>query len=114
MDKENGYRTSFRGGNYYAADKINSIIAKDTRAADSYSQHRIDLNEHLVRNKPETFFFRMNSNAMTGAGIFSGDILIVDRSITEMNGKVVIAVLDGEMMVRRLETSARYIRLIPE
>jgi DNA polymerase V len=43
----------------------------------------------------------MNRDVMTGAGIFKGDILIVDRSITETSGKVVIAVLDGEMMVHR-------------
>ena len=83
-------------------------------AADDYAERGIDLNEQLIRNKPATFFFRMNSNAMAGGGIFSGDILIVDRSITETNGKVVIAVLDGEMMVRRLERSAQRIRLIPE
>src|SRR5215216_3692437 len=74
----------------------------------------IDLNEQLIKNKPATFFFRMNGDSMEGAGIFSGDILIVDRSITNVNGKVVIAVLNGEMMVRRLDKSFNKIRLIPE
>ncbi len=77
-------------------------------------QHNFDLNEQLIRNKPATFFFRMNGDAMTGAGIFSGDALIVDRSITNTNGKVVVALLNGEMMVRRLEKSFNKIRLIPE
>jgi DNA polymerase V len=51
---------------------------------------------------------------MTGAGIFSGDALIVDRSITNANGKVIVAVLNGEMLVRRLEKGFNKVRLIPE
>ena len=82
--------------------------------ADEYMERGIDLNEQLIRNKPATFFFRMNGDAMTGAGIFSGDALIVDRSITNANGKVVIAILNGEMLVRRLEKTFNKIRLIPE
>jgi len=82
--------------------------------ADEYMERRIDLNEQLIKNKPATFFFRMNGDSMNGAGIFSGDVLIVDRSITNVNGKVVIAVLNGEMLVRRLEKTLNKIRLIPE
>ena len=44
----------------------------------------------------------MNSEAMQEAGIFPGDVLIVDRSLPALNGKVIIAVVNGEMMVRRL------------
>jgi DNA polymerase V len=83
-------------------------------AADDYSERAFDLNEQLVSNKTATYFLRMNGDAMAGAGIFSGDILIVDRSITNANGKVVIAMLNGEMMVRRLEKTINKIRLIPE
>ena len=82
--------------------------------ADEYMERGIDLNEQLIKNKPATFFFRMNGDSMNGAGIFSGDVLIVDRSITNVNGKVVIAVLNGEMLVRRLEKTLNKIRLIPE
>ena len=82
--------------------------------ADEYMERGIDLNEELIRNKPATFFFRMNGDAMTGAGIYSGDALIVDRSITNVNGKVVIAVLNGEMLVRRLEKTFNKVRLLPE
>lgn len=115
MDRENRYSAAYKGTKDFTQHKVHSANATGFgAAADDYSERGIDLNEQLIRNKPATFFFRMNSNAMTGAGIFSGDILIVDRSITETNGKVVIAVLDGEMMVRRLEKSAHKIRLIPE
>ena len=82
--------------------------------ADEYMERGIDLNEQLIKNKPATFFFRMNGDSMEGAGIFSGDVLIVDRSITNVNGKVIVAVLNGEMLVRRLEKTINKIRLLPE
>src|SRR5947209_20329577 len=69
-------------------------------AADDYAERGIDLNEQLIRNKPATFFMRVNSDAMVGAGIHKGDVVIVDRSLEAKTGKVVIAVLNGEMMIR--------------
>ena len=72
-------------------------------AADDYAERGIDLNEQLVRNKPATFFMRVNGNAMIGAGIFNGDVVIVDRSLQARNGSVIIAVLNGEMLIRRLQ-----------
>ena len=83
-------------------------------AADDYMERGIDLNEQLIRNKPATFFMRVCGDAMIGDGIFDGDIVIVDRSIKAATGKVVIAVLNGEMLIRRLEKTFNKIRLIPE
>ena len=74
-------------------------------AADDYAERGIDLNEQLIKNKPATFFLRVNSDAMIGAGIHQGDVVIVDRSLEAKNGKVVIAVVDGDMLIRRLEIS---------
>jgi DNA polymerase V len=82
-------------------------------AADDYAERGIDLNEQLVKNKPATFFMRVNSDAMTGAGIFLGDVVIVDRSLSAVNGKVVIAVVDGEMLIRRLDMANGKILLTP-
>ncbi|HZH36426.1 MAG TPA: S24 family peptidase, partial [Flavisolibacter sp.] len=73
----------------------------------------IDLNEQLVRNKPATFFMRVNSDAMVGAGIHNGDVVIVDRSLPATNGKVVIAIVDGEMLIRRYESNNNRGRLVP-
>ncbi|HEU4472973.1 MAG TPA: translesion error-prone DNA polymerase V autoproteolytic subunit [Flavisolibacter sp.] len=73
----------------------------------------VDLNEQLVRNRPATFVMRVNSNAMQGAGIHRGDVVIVDRSIEALNGKVIIALLDGEMLIRRLDISGGKRRLLP-
>ena len=83
-------------------------------AADDYMERGIDLNEQLIRNKPATFFMRVSGDAMTGAGIFNGDVVIVDRSIKADSGKVVIAILNGEMLIRRLEKTFNKIRLVPE
>lgn len=114
MESEYEY-SSYKGTKRFTQHNVHAANATGFgAAADDYSERGIDLNEQLIRNKPATYFFKMNGDAMTGAGIFSGDILIVDRSITNANGKVVIAVLNGEMMVRRLEKTINKIRLIPE
>jgi len=85
-----------------------------TAAADDYMERGIDLNEQLIHNKPATYFMRVSGNSMIGASIHDGDIVIVDRSIKAVNGKIVIAVIDGEMMIRRLEKTINRMRLIPE
>jgi DNA polymerase V len=74
----------------------------------------IDLNEQLIRNKPATFFMKVSGNSMINAGIFDGDIVIVDRSIKPQNGKIVIAVIDGEMLIRRYEKTINKLRLVPD
>lgn len=115
MEDEYGYSAAYKGTKDYTQQNVHSANATGFgAAADDYAERGIDLNEQLIRNKPATFFFRMNGDAMTGAGIFNGDILIVDRSITAVNGKVIIAILNGEMIVRRLEKTFNKIRLIPE
>ena len=54
----------------------------------------------------------MNSNAMRGAGIHKGDVVIVDRSLEATNGKVIIAVVDGELLIRKLEITEGKKRLL--
>ncbi|WNV05748.1 translesion error-prone DNA polymerase V autoproteolytic subunit [Candidatus Methylospira mobilis] len=81
---------------------LNRISAGFPSPADDYVEDRIDLNEQLIRNKAATFFLRVQGESMTGAGINPGDTLIVDRSLAPASGTVVIAVLDGELTVKRL------------
>lgn len=83
-------------------------------AADDYMERGIDLNEQLIRNKPATFFFRMRSDAMKDAGILDGDILVVDRSLKLSNGKIIVAILNGELLVRRFHKNFSSAFLIPE
>jgi len=83
-------------------------------AADDYMDKGIDLNEQLIRNKPATFFMRVQGSSMINSCIHDGDIVIVDRSIQPQSGKIIIAVVDGEMLIRRLEKTMNKLRLIPE
>ncbi|RYY89540.1 MAG: LexA family transcriptional regulator [Chitinophagaceae bacterium] len=73
----------------------------------------IDLNEQLIRNKESTYYLRVHSDAMSGAGIRRGDVVIVDRSLAPESGKVVIAAVNGELLIRRLELQNRRARLVP-
>jgi DNA polymerase V len=110
----------FQGAAYKGSKDFNQHQVKTANAtgfgaaADDYAERGIDLNEQLIRNKPATFFFRMQGDAMIDCGIFNGDVLVVDRSIKNANGKIVIAVLNGEMLVRRFEKTFNKMRLIPE
>ncbi|HPB32348.1 MAG TPA: translesion error-prone DNA polymerase V autoproteolytic subunit [Candidatus Sumerlaeota bacterium] len=70
--------------------------------ADDYVDRKLDLNEHLVRHPAATFFVRVEGESMTGAGIHSGDILIVDRALEPADRKIVIAVVNGELTVKRI------------
>ena len=82
-------------------------------AAD-YEEGKLDLNRHLIKNPPATFFVRVTGDSMVGAGIHSGDLLIVDRSLQPQNNNVIIAALDGELTVKRIHLRAGKITLVPE
>lgn len=81
---------------------IDKISAGFPSPADGYLDKELDLNELMVDSPPSTFFVRVEGDSMTGAGIFSGDMLIVNRAKEPTDGKIIIAVLDGELTVKRL------------
>jgi DNA polymerase V len=62
----------------------------------------LDLNNLLIKNPSATFFVRVDGDSMINAGIYSGDILIVDKSLDASNNDVVIAILNGEFTLKRL------------
>jgi DNA polymerase V len=74
---------------------------------------RIDLNEILLLRPDASFMFRVKGDSMTDAGIFDGDTLIVDRSITPAHNHIVVAIVDGDFTVKRLYMRAGRIRLMP-
>ena len=82
--------------------------------ADDHMDKSIDLNEHLVRNPPSTFFIKADGDSMKDAGIYSGDTLIVDRSVTPKDKQVVLAMLDGEFTVKRLRKKKGRVFLVAE
>lgn len=104
MDAENFFYSAYNGSKDFSQQNIRTANATGFgAAADDYVERGIDLNEQLIKNKPATFFMRVNSDAMTGAGIHIGDVVIVDRSLEPKNGKIVIAVVDGDLLIRKLE-----------
>jgi len=115
MELEQFYGLTYKGSKRFTQWDIPSANATGFgAAADDYMERGIDLNEQLIRNKPATFFMRVSGDAMTGAGIFNGDVVFVDRSVKAASGKVVIASLNGEMLIRRLEKTLNKLRLVPE
>lgn len=79
-----------------------------------YTTAEIDLTDHLMPNRASTYLVRARGHSMTGAGIWDGDELVVDRSIRPQDGHVVIAVLDGELTVKRLRIEADRVVLSSE
>ena len=82
--------------------------------ADDYLEGNLDLNKYLIQHPIATYFVRVTGDSMIGAGIHSGDILIVDRSLEPVNRRVVIAIVDGELTVKRLIRKNGTVMLMPE
>jgi DNA polymerase V len=82
--------------------------------ADDYLDGALDLNQHLIQHPTATFFVRVAGDSMQEAGIHSGDVLIVDRALPPSDGSVVIAVINGELTVKRLSKRHGTLMLLPE
>ena len=82
--------------------------------ADDYLEGNLDLNKYLIQHPVATYFVRVTGDSMIGAGIHSGDILIVDRSLEPTSRRVVIAIVNGELTVKRLIRKKDRVILMPE
>ncbi len=74
----------------------------------------IDLNKHLVKHPSATFYGRVKGYSLKNAGIDDGDLLIIDRSIEPIDGKIAVCYIDGEFTAKRIKISKNEILLIPE
>ena len=90
------------------------IAAGFPSPADDHLEAPLDLNAHLVKHPAATFVVRVDGDSMAGAGIYNGDLLVVDRSLDAKSGHIVVAVVNGEMTVKRLLIERKRIRLVPE
>ncbi len=81
---------------------------------DDYVERNLDLNEYLVKQPSATFFVRVEGDSMINAGIYENDILVVDRSVKPTDGKIIIAVVNGELTVKRLSDKPGHMCLLPE
>ncbi len=93
---------------------LSTVQAGFPSPADSYIEGTLDLNTFLIKHPAATFFVRVQGDSMTGAGIHSGDLLVVDRAVEARDGSIVIASCDGDLTVKRLRKQGATITLCPE
>ena len=82
--------------------------------AEDSIEGNLNLNEYLIHHPSATFFVRVAGDSMVNIGIFEGDILIVDRSLEPRHNHIVIAVVDGELTLKRLYKKSGTLRLLAE
>jgi DNA polymerase V len=81
---------------------------------DDLVEKPLDLNDLLIDNPTATFFVRVAGDSMEGAGIYDGDILVVDRSVQPTDGRIVVAAVFGELVVKRLRKYPNKAELVSE
>ena len=108
---------------FYSVDKTafeniplfeGSVSAGFPSPADDYMDMDLDLHDHLVQNPSATFCVKAIGESMKDAGIQSGDVMIVDRSLEPENRSIVLAVIDGEFTVKRVNVNDNEFYLMPE
>lgn len=92
---------------------VESVKAGFPSPADDFIDKKMSLDEFLIKHPAATYFVRVEGDSMIGAGIFPGDILIIDKSLQPKNKSIVIASLNGEFTVKRFEKRNEQIYLVP-
>ncbi len=82
---------------------LDSVSAGFPSPATDYMENKLDLNEYLIKHPAATFIVKAKGSSMTDANIFSGDLLIVDRSVSPKNNDIVIASIFGDLTVKKLQ-----------
>lgn len=98
--------------------ELNLLLIEGVRAgfpspAADFIDVSIDLNKHLIKHPSATFYARAKGDSMKDAGIFDGDLLIVDKSIDPADGKIAICYVNGEFTVKRIKKEKDEVWLIP-
>lgn len=91
-----------------------TVAAGFPSPAEAYTENPLDLNELLIKKPQATFFVRVQGDSMINAGVYNGDLVIVDRSLAPANGQVVVAIIDGEFTLKRFLQNLKGVFLIPE
>lgn len=106
-------------GNYQPSQRLNiplflqRVSAGFPSPAEDYIEKTLDLNELCIQHPAATFFVRVDGESMIGAGIFPGDVLVVDRSLRAQHGDIIIASLESEMTVKELHLNPPPVYLLP-
>ena len=93
---------STRKGQPGISVELPEIKAGFPSPAQDYVENGIDLNRELVKNPSSTFFGRARGTSMEGAGIFDGDLLIIDKSLEPREGAIAVCFIDGEFTLKRI------------
>lgn len=90
---------------------LSRVAAGFPSPADDYLDGGLDLNEHLIEHPAATYFARAEGDSMIELGIFTGDLLIVDRAVQAVDGDVVVVAIDGQLTIKVLDLA--HSRLLP-
>lgn len=90
---------------------LSRVAAGFPSPADDYLDGGLDLNEHLIEHPAATYFARAEGDSMIELGIFTGDLLIIDRAVQAVDGDVVVVAIDGQLTIKRLDLV--HSRLLP-
>jgi DNA polymerase V len=82
--------------------------------AEDYTEQRIDLNSILIKNPSSTFYAKVNGNSMKDAGVYDGDIVIIDKSLTPGHDSLLVCFIDGEFTLKKVRKVNDDLFLIPE
>jgi len=91
-----------------------SVSAGFPSPAESFFEKRLNVNDLLVPHPDFTYFVRVEGDSMRGAGLQSGDILVVDRSLDAVNNSIIVAILNGGFVVKRILFEAQKVALLSE
>jgi DNA polymerase V len=91
-----------------------SVPAGFPSPAEDYIDRALDFNELLIENAAATFAVTIAGESMTGAGLFPGDIAVINRARAPSNGCVVLALVDGGFTVKRYRVKDGQITLQAE
>ena len=69
--------------------------------AENYIEENLDIGKYLVNNIESTFFVRVSGDSMINVGIYNNDIMVVDKSLTPKNQSIVVASLNGELIIKK-------------
>jgi len=92
----------------------NGISAGFPSPADDFLDVSIDLNKEFIKNASTTFYGRVKGDSMINAGLNSGDLLIIDKSLEPINNKIAVCFIDGEFTVKRIKIEKDIVWLVAE
>ena len=91
---------------------LDKISAGFPSPATDYMENKLDLNEYLIKHPAATFIVKASGSSMLNADIYSGDLLIVDRSLTPRNNNIVIASIFGDLTIKKIKKKEKLFFLV--